>query len=857
MSSTQQVLGMLGAMQTLIENFPMSLLDLFRGKTYTSAFEFIIDVLRACGVNTNEIIELILRKVYAIEADLTGGIEVLQHQIVNNQGEIGEQSEFLKAMEESIKVILMGLLTSVFTCSALPIIPNKYMDKPRKKSYLKDGEIEEKLILWEIGRYPDIFRIPINYIDPMGIFEINPTSSDGKLYYNIEGKDTYYKKVENIGVSTAVFGSTGTKVRSEVNSFIEINEKKDKLIFKIDKPILTELNISVGYVSYNNQNLNVWSTKIEIGNTESNKNLPLLAKGKNGHTSTIKWISINGCEEGYTTKDGVKVLFSKELSKSAIDYWNSLGAFSLENNIKWANNEAVVLGTGDEEDEEIEDEPSEEEITYCYVPDSYNKNYLNATRYSTVPELVRESHPDYIIVYDGISPNSLYKSYDMNAFLWYCIKKGTIVPTIEYNHMMWDSRLSAKVKHNITLDTLGMSWNQWYESKKESSGNCEFTYNSNEPILESDNFYPILQIKPTRSGYYALDLSFPSQRYFKPKLRERILTNADSGTDDEDKPKGLSYAWVPNASIYRFDWEYLQSIQILKPRQMLAGLCRYLLGFALSTASSVDINFTRKLIEKKLATAIKNIVEADDMQVEDCFMSFSNDDFNSMLEEMNLSRYNATYKDGDTSTARVHDVKDYMNQINNVNANATQEGSITAIKKLVNDVTVTPAEGDYEIAYGMTASMDGNLLNKLIWAIIMPIAESLFSPQVMLLLMINFGMMGIVNLESIGSNDAGLIMNMLFNKVMGLLKSIIKYIKDMIIEILLRFLYEKILPMILKYKLLLFLEKLQYWLEILKAALACVPVFKFKRTKMLNAIDEVDYADIINNQDTPESTATC
>ena len=57
MSSTAKVLGTIGALNTLIENFPMSILDLFKGKTYTSVFEFIIDVLYACGVPTNEIIE--------------------------------------------------------------------------------------------------------------------------------------------------------------------------------------------------------------------------------------------------------------------------------------------------------------------------------------------------------------------------------------------------------------------------------------------------------------------------------------------------------------------------------------------------------------------------------------------------------------------------------------------------------------------------------------------------------------------------------------------------------------------------------------------------------------------------------
>ena len=75
MSSTSQVLGTIGALNTLIENFPMSIFDLSRGKTYTSAFEFLMDVLYACGVNTNDIISFFIRKKYSINMNIEGGLE--------------------------------------------------------------------------------------------------------------------------------------------------------------------------------------------------------------------------------------------------------------------------------------------------------------------------------------------------------------------------------------------------------------------------------------------------------------------------------------------------------------------------------------------------------------------------------------------------------------------------------------------------------------------------------------------------------------------------------------------------------------------------------------------------------------
>jgi hypothetical protein len=117
--------------------------------------------------------------------------------------------------------------------------------------------------------------------------------------------------------------------------------------------------------------------------------------------------------------------------------------------------------------------------------------------------------------------------------------------------------------------------------------------------------------------------------------------------------------------------------------------------------------------------------------------------------------------------------------------------------------------------------------------------------------------MGIVKFDEFLGQDFSKIVNLLMNKIFGLLKSIIIFIKDKIVELLLIYLYEKLLPLLIKYELILLLERIEYWLTILKAALACLPRFKFKINKAIGSIDNVDYADIVSTQDTPESTATC
>ena len=117
MTPTDKVLGQLAAMQTFIENFPMSILDMMHGKVYTSIFDFLIDVLNACGVDTNEIVDFLLSEIYGIEESINGNIEDVYEQLKNGEISINTQNEFLQGLENGIKGVLMGLLSSIFTCS--------------------------------------------------------------------------------------------------------------------------------------------------------------------------------------------------------------------------------------------------------------------------------------------------------------------------------------------------------------------------------------------------------------------------------------------------------------------------------------------------------------------------------------------------------------------------------------------------------------------------------------------------------------------------------------------------------------------------------------------------------------------
>lgn len=932
MTPTDKVLGSIAAIQTLIENFPMSILDNIHGKTYTSLFDFMVDVLNACGVNTNDILDYLLNEIYGLEIKVEGGIQGLYDQIASKAIEIDEQNDFLQKLEMAIKKILQALLMSVFTCSAIPIIPNKMFDGDDLNELMDDatGNLIKKHDF-------DRFIVPTKAIDIMGMLNLCPTSSDGNLYYAIEGGDKYYHKVEVPVTTYEDVTRIETATTDEVKTITENHElvvpkyrkcaslvfqiiyecdgkydevewkpfidkiwewkydeeqKKGEWISGVTKTLDEDLTVYVSANKYGEKTATIQSVTIKKGQRSSSDVIFLCPKDdeKPPKASILNYISINNIGPACSTKMGsenVWVYFDKERSKSCCEacyghgdgtpiekpdsgsHWNNIRYHRLmkwnslwQNMYNWGtfNNETEVSAWTTTREETVKKNETYE-VTETIAHTTYEYQYQecsleeasegeNICRVNIVPtEGIKDDDCDYIVYYDGLNPNTLYKTMDMNAFIWYVLNKGMTYPQNEYNHMMWDSRVSA-AKIGVGR-TNAEDWNDWYNTKETENGEFLYdpfkTYGMPSYITDKDPLYPIIQLEPWGTSGQYLAVYIPSQRYFRPRKREALITNMGG----EETVKVPKHAF--NASIYKFNWDYLMGIQILHPKILIVGMCEHLLGFALSTVSSLNFNFTRKLIKSKISKAIKNIVEANDMEVADCYMSFSNDEFNDMLQEMLMARYGATNYGGENTPAKSHDITSYISNLEGVNSSSSVEGNVTQIKKLITEVTADPTT-EPTIEYGLQVETDGNLLQKLLWALAMPIIEAIFTPQVVLLLLINFELMGVTKMDDFLDEDYGKILNLLLNKLLGLTKAIVLFIKDKIIELLFKFFYEKVLPILIKYKLLLILERLEYWLMILKAAVECLPLYKFKRKKIIGQIDDVDYADIINDQTTPEST---
>ena len=200
---------------------------------------------------------------------------------------------------------------------------------------------------------------------------------------------------------------------------------------------------------------------------------------------------------------------------------------------------------------------------------------------------------------DNYNATDVYKSKDFNAFLWYIINKSDKSQTTE---RIWDNRYKASIYGNNVKD--------------KDIIKCTYI----------DDAYPntdsiIVQICGGRKESDKSTKLLPANYY-----KTRKITKGGNN-------------FVFNKTIFEFNHHFLSSIKLYEPKVLVSEIVEHLLG---NGNLSVNLGFSlnEEIIQGKIQQIIKNVIEADDLEVNDCFYSFSNEEYNEMLETAEKNRFN-------------------------------------------------------------------------------------------------------------------------------------------------------------------------------------------------------------------------
>lgn len=398
---------------------------------------------------------------------------------------------------------------------------------------------------------------------------------------------------------------------------------------------------------------------------------------------------------------------------------------------------------------------------------------------------------------DEYNASTVWKSKDFNAFLWYIINKSDKLQTDERT---WTDRYKALLWDNGSNQELG---------KKEI---IRCTYMDSEYPM---NDKLLVQICGSRNKQPA--------NYFKTR-----------------KIKIGKWEQEYNKTIFEFNHEFLTSIKLYDAKVIVAEIIEYLFGEG-NISVNLGLSWNENVIQKKIDKIIEKVMTQDDLEVEDCYFTFSNDEYNDMLEQAERNRYSVR-KVGDSY--QTMDPTEILNKLNNINSQSTLNEDIATIQTTLTEALNKTAPNDSYSDSGWKLSYDFGF--ELMRMLAYPFVRPLFTPKVIFLLMVNKKIMG--SFDDITDTDD--IVNDLTNGLLWIVKDIIVQLKNMLLDMFLSWILQKLTPLLALFASRLLLEALQMYkdllLEILSGCgLSGWKMFVIQGNEQTN---DVDYADIISSE---------
>ena len=384
-------------------------------------------------------------------------------------------------------------------------------------------------------------------------------------------------------------------------------------------------------------------------------------------------------------------------------------------------------------------------------------------------------------------PNELYTSRDFNAFVWYVINKGLMTEQGKEKYkMIWDNRNKIKIKNKSIEEQ-----NKFYSALTPDD---VISYNGeNMPSKKQ-----IIQCQ-------FVERSFPNNNKLKVQLCSSTYYKTRKIMNVKDEEIRI------NKTIFEFNNDYIDSLKLFDTKVLMAQIVDKLTG-SLSIGANYSISET--VIKGKIGTIIKKVIEGDDTEINDCFYSFSNEDYDALIQDSTL-KHSELYKyNGDADDAITINNEDLLKSLTGITENSSLQEQITTIKNTFTDVSATIAQ-DGSVSVSDSFSFGLNIIYQMIEEITYSLISSILSPKVMILLAINSNIMGGKMPSSIEE---------ILKSLNNLIVAIIKEIKDMILQELYNFLIKQLTPLIELYINKLTLESIKYYKELLEDIInSCLP----------------------------------
>lgn len=334
-----------------------------------------------------------------------------------------------------------------------------------------------------------------------------------------------------------------------------------------------------------------------------------------------------------------------------------------------------------------------------------------------------------------------------------------------------------------------------------------------------------------KNGKYTLSDTKFNEIFKKEKSKDFEF---NEGKSKADVIRSM-YECYKGLTIYEFNYDLIMGMKLFDARSIVSALFDTLQNASLGL--SVGLEERHQESTDTIKEIIKNIINTDDSTVNDCYHTFSNERYNMLLSNTANKRLNRTDK--------FYDAKQILSA--SLSGDTVNEEEV--LHRAITQAKVTVTEGsDGSDEYGIANNFIFSLLNNLITAIV----QSLLSPKLLMVIVVNQSMMGGGKWEKFNFSN-------LFKALQDIIVGIVKEVKDLIIDKLWKLVATRLDPLITITSDEIVKEQLDSYADVLREIMKYAPyIFHFIGGQRQDTkIDDVDYADIDipseNNKDTPNT----
>lgn len=446
---------------------------------------------------------------------------------------------------------------------------------------------------------------------------------------------------------------------------------------------------------------------------------------------------------------------------------------------------------------------------------------------------------------------------------------------------------------NEIMDTVG-DYNFKFEGIQspipyEAKFNCYGQYDKKGIYSINQNKYRILQEPNDKTiNYLYFQLIKGGSIVAYLRFDKRIKTFDLVGIDRETVLDGINAMeylteCYNGKTVYEFNYDYVMSMKLFDEQSIAINLVNSLMNVSsipsipfpkipqipnihfvnyVEEENSIKRNIEQIKIDLFVDNLVRKMIETEEYEFTDCFYNFSNEDYESMENDVakRIINNNLVIDNSDSPVKQVYDIISAYDA--DASLNSRTETINLAILKATEacgyDTNVGNASSNLPITDDFPKE-GGDFIQKIIQFLISSIVNALLTPKVIMLIQVNRMMMGmdilpkdkreLVNNYKFGVED-------LLNGLSGLLKGVIREIINNIQTQILKLILERLNEIVAQFMKRLGIEFAMKWVNIIKQIFGCLSFggrggsssqFEYGEDYM-NAIGyalaNVDYADI-------------